>query len=104
MTSFREWLKESQIKVIADMAKMFVSKDRIRTGENKSKGFEQVSIYGKDQKELENIGAKIKKNIGGDLFYKIIKSEDNFGEESLALYITNKENPLIDSKRIIKVI
>ena len=108
MITFREWLAEKElnesiISVIADTAKQFgYNKDDIHYVNNQTKKFEKVSIYDNDVSKLEKLGKIIKKSTDDKLVYWIIDTENNFGEESKALYVSNIKNTLIDKKRIIK--
>lgn len=111
MGEFRDWLRkkeaeelnESVVSAIADTAKQFgYNKDYIHYTNNQSKKFEKVSIFDNDISKLEKLGKIIKKSTDDRLFYWIIDTENNFGEQSKALYVSNIENTLIDKKRIVK--
>ncbi|MCP4524130.1 MAG: hypothetical protein GY828_07980 [Candidatus Gracilibacteria bacterium] len=108
MGKFKEFLETvnentGEISVVADMLRMIVAKDRIRTSSDKKRGFAQVSVFGDDENELVLLGKKVKKSVESNLFYKIIRTEDNWGEECLALYITNIDNKKVDKRTIKKL-
>lgn len=113
MKSFREWLNESKlnetkldesiISAIADTVKLFgYKKDDMSYTKNSHKNFEKISVFDKDIQKLEKLGNTIKKATDNKLVYIIIDTENNYGEETKALYISNIENTLIDKKRILK--
>lgn len=96
-------LDESVISAIADTVKLFgYKKDDISYTKNSQKNFEKISIFDNDIHKLEKLGNTIKKATDNKLVYIIIYTENNYGEETKALYISNIENTLIDKKRILK--
>ena len=81
---------------------MDIKKDEIHYTSNQQKKFEKVSVFDNDASKLEKLGKIIKKATDGELVYLIIYTENNYGEETKALYVSNIRNNLIDKKRIIK--
>lgn len=111
--TFREFLKKSElneaklsesvVSAIADTVKLFgYKKEDISYTKNSQKNFEKISIFDNDMQKLEKLGNTIKKATDNKLVYMIIDTENDYGEESKALYISNIENTLINKKRILK--